>query len=109
MGIYHMLVNDKKKEYLYFVNYNINVKTFVNPTVSMIIAWVLQYSDLQGDNIRIINDTSADTEDEWTNIKEQYKNREDDFVKGYLEYIEDLDGFGQYSVEEKQNIESVKP
>ncbi len=97
MGIYHMLVNDAKKEYLYFDKYNLNVKSFVSPTIGMIIAWVIQYSDWRGDKIRILDDSGG--EDEFYEICEKWKNREDDFITEYRQFIGSIDGFDQYDVE----------
>lgn len=108
MGIYHMIINESKEEYLYFEKYNLNVKTFMNPTHGMILAWILQYSNWQGDSIRMINDTSTETEDMFYEIRKNWKNREDDFIKGYREYIEGLDGFDLFGVDVRQNMENVK-
>lgn len=106
MGIYHMIINESKKEYLYFVKYNLNVKIFMNPTHGMILAWILQFSEWNGDNIKMINDSSD--EDMFNEIRSNWKNREDDFIKGYLEYIEDLDGFDLFGVDARQSMENVK-
>lgn len=96
MGVYHLIVNETKKEYLDWDEYNMSIKRWVFPKHGMILAWIIQYSEWQGDNIRMVSD--AGEEDFYYEICENWKNRELDFVEGYNEFIEDSDELKQYMI-----------
>jgi hypothetical protein len=85
MGIYYMVINESKKEYLSFRKSNLSIKHWVCPKHGMLLAWIMQYSDWQEDNIRMINDASD--EEYCYDISENWKNREEDFVKGFNEFV----------------------
>ncbi len=96
MGVYHLIVNEIKKEYLDWDKYSMSTKRWVFPSHGMILAWILQYSDWKGDNIRMVND--AEEGDYYFEICENFKNREIDFVDGFNEFIENSDKYKQFKI-----------
>ena len=88
MGCYHLLVNESKKEYVYFDKYNLSVKNFVHPKHGMLIAWILQKSAWEADPIRVISDCGNDEYFyEICGKESMWKNREEDFVDSYNKYL----------------------
>jgi len=93
-----MIINESKKEYLYFEKYDLSVKSFMFPEHGLILAYLMHYSDWNGDNIRMIDDTNSDTADYFDNILDNWKNREDDFINEYLEFVKDEEHLKEFAM-----------
>lgn len=80
--MYYILINENREEVVSLDGYELDISNWGSIKHGLLVAYILQYSDWLGDNVKMISDGSGLNE-RYYEITSNWKDRTDDFINDF--------------------------